>query len=512
MVKSTAGPAPQRDSTCSTPAPTSTTCTAAADGEYVSIGLDRAAVLRRAAAHHRPHRRPGLRRREPVRLVGLGQAEGAAHRGVRRRRPATSGARSMEHTDVCFAPVLTMNEAMQHPHNVGPRHVRRVRRPSAAGARHRASRARPARSRAPPALNGEHTARCWPSWASTPTSSTRCRASAPCRSGRESAPPAQSGAASLTSPDRTSAPWRRSLFFHAHPDDEAITTGGPDRRAAAEGHRARRGDSHRRRPRGDARRPRRRRDARRPPPRDARSSLAAGARGPPPGRLRAMPTPGCTGWSRTPRRLVPRRPTRPRPAERLAAVLREERPTSSSPTTGTATTATRSHHGPRRRLPGRRSWPARRRSSRAPWQPRRDCAVRASLRPTTPGRPRRGEDFDPRRPDGRRQLRWASRKPRSACGSTCRATSSRRNAQMRHRSQVTDTSFFAQMPDEGVYRSFGTEWFKRRGVAEAAGRRLAWYRRGRVRCMVRHGGSRWQWDDRPRPAARRHRPHARPPQ
>lgn len=40
----------------------------------------------------------------------------------------------------------------------------------------------------------------------------------------------------------------------------------------------------------------------------------------------------------------------------------------------------------------------------------------------------------------------------------------KRTALLSHRSQVTDTSFFAQMPDEAFAVSFGTEWFKRRGV------------------------------------------------
>jgi LmbE family N-acetylglucosaminyl deacetylase len=41
----------------------------------------------------------------------------------------------------------------------------------------------------------------------------------------------------------------------------------------------------------------------------------------------------------------------------------------------------------------------------------------------------------------------------------------KRDALMRHRSQVTDTSFFSLMPDEMFARSFGTEYFKRRDVA-----------------------------------------------
>ena len=33
-----------------------------------------------------------------------------------------------------------------------------------------------------------------------------------------------------------------------------------------------------------------------------------------------------------------------------------------------------------------------------------------------------------------------------------------------HRSQVTDTSFFLQMPDEMFLMAFGTEWFLEPGV------------------------------------------------
>lgn len=40
----------------------------------------------------------------------------------------------------------------------------------------------------------------------------------------------------------------------------------------------------------------------------------------------------------------------------------------------------------------------------------------------------------------------------------------KKTALLRHRSQVSDTSFFAQMPEEAFAAAFGTEWFKRRGV------------------------------------------------
>jgi LmbE family N-acetylglucosaminyl deacetylase len=41
----------------------------------------------------------------------------------------------------------------------------------------------------------------------------------------------------------------------------------------------------------------------------------------------------------------------------------------------------------------------------------------------------------------------------------------KRGALLRHRSQVTDTSFFLQMPDDVFAQAFGIEWFKRRGVS-----------------------------------------------
>lgn len=41
----------------------------------------------------------------------------------------------------------------------------------------------------------------------------------------------------------------------------------------------------------------------------------------------------------------------------------------------------------------------------------------------------------------------------------------KKGALLRHRSQVTDTSFFIEMAEEVFATAFGTEWFKRRGVA-----------------------------------------------
>jgi len=50
----------------------------------------------------------------------------------------------------------------------------------------------------------------------------------------------------------------------------------------------------------------------------------------------------------------------------------------------------------------------------------------------------------------------------------------KRDAVKAHRSQVTDTSFFAEMPDEMFARSFGTEWFIEKGVTPNGGPRRGW--------------------------------------
>jgi LmbE family N-acetylglucosaminyl deacetylase len=50
----------------------------------------------------------------------------------------------------------------------------------------------------------------------------------------------------------------------------------------------------------------------------------------------------------------------------------------------------------------------------------------------------------------------------------------KRRALLAHKSQVTDTGFFLQMPDEAFARSFGTEWFIEKGVPSGAGPREGW--------------------------------------
>ena len=127
----------------------------------------------------------------------------------------------MEHTDVCFAPVLTMAEAAEHPHNVAPRDDRRRRRASSSRRRRPASAARRPELDRPPAHPGQHTREVLEDWGvPKPTASTPSSSRAP-----------SSPAADVPSRMAT------LVFVHAHPDDEASLTSGSMARAAAEGHR-----------------------------------------------------------------------------------------------------------------------------------------------------------------------------------------------------------------------------------------------------------------------------------
>ena len=75
----------------------------------------------------------------------------------------------MEHTDVCFAPVLTMSEAAEHPHNVDRGTFVEVGGTLQPAPAPRFSRTAPARSPCRPRTPGQHTAEVLPTGASTPT-------------------------------------------------------------------------------------------------------------------------------------------------------------------------------------------------------------------------------------------------------------------------------------------------------------------------------------------------------
>ena len=180
-----------------------------ADGKFVSVGLDRAAVLRRAAAPRRLGARGPALAAGPHAVAG---AEGALRRAVphedaRRVVRAARGHRRVLRARCCrsrrrrptrttgHAPRSSRATASCNPH----------RRPASAAPRPR-SRARPPRP-------GEHTDDVLLDWGFDADDIAKLRE-------------AGSGALMAT-----------LVSFHAHPDDEAIPTGGALAKAADAGHR-----------------------------------------------------------------------------------------------------------------------------------------------------------------------------------------------------------------------------------------------------------------------------------
>ena len=70
-----------------------------------------------------------------------------------------------------------------------------------------------------------------------------------------------------------------------------------------------------------------------------------------------------------------------------------------------------------------------------------------------------------------------------------------------HRSQVTDTGFFLQMPEEAFAVAFGTEWFIKKGAEPGPAPRLV-VRMTRL-YLVRHGRAAAGWDTDPDPGSTR---------
>ena len=163
--------------TCSTPAPTSTTCTAAPTASTSRSARSSRSSTPSCCAS------PGLDGRRGVR-----RADGQAAAGRRSRtacaevfagKTRAEWCALMEHTDVCFAPVLTMSEAAEHPHNVARSTIVERRRRQAAGAgaplQPHDARDRPPARRTPASTP----ARCSRTGASPRTASTRSSRTAP---------------------------------------------------------------------------------------------------------------------------------------------------------------------------------------------------------------------------------------------------------------------------------------------------------------------------------------------
>ena len=136
-----------------------------ADGEYVSIGsiepqfyaeLLRLTGLDGRRALRQQHDRAAWPRSRP------------RWPSCSARRPAHEWCAVMEHTDVCFAPVLRLDEAPHHPHNVARA---TFVEPSGRCNRHRrrASAAPCPSCREPPAHDGQHTREVLTDWGIAPS-------------------------------------------------------------------------------------------------------------------------------------------------------------------------------------------------------------------------------------------------------------------------------------------------------------------------------------------------------
>ena len=133
-----------------------------ADGEYISIGSIEPqfyAELLRLTGLDGDRTFAGA-----ARSFAVARPQGAGWRELFRTKTRDEWCAVMEHTDVCFAPVLRIDEAPQHPHNVARGDVRRRVRCDAAGS---GAAVQPHRARAvgaPPAHDGQHTREVLADW------------------------------------------------------------------------------------------------------------------------------------------------------------------------------------------------------------------------------------------------------------------------------------------------------------------------------------------------------------
>ena len=335
----------------------------------------------------------------------------------------------MEGTDVCFAPVLSLAEAPQHPHNVAPR--ARSSSSTASCSRRPAPRfsRTPGEVQRPPAHAGQHTDEVLADWG---LDADRDRQ-------------APRGRRDRVGSRRSLALHGDARLFHAHPDDESIATGGTH----GQGGRRRATACARRRHQGRARRggrglPRRGRGAlgsggsqetraRRP-----RSSGVAAGRVP---RLRRLRDDGHA--RERPARLVLAGRRRGGRRARWPPSSARSRPTSSPSTTTTAATATPTTSrctgsGVRAaELAGTpRVFEATMNRDHLRRSMQRGRGAEARCPATTCPTSARTRHL--RRPE-------AASPPRSTSG--VRSTA-KRAAMRAHASQIAETSFFLAMPDE----------------------------------------------------------------
>jgi len=249
------------------------------------------------------------------------------------------------------------------------------------------------------------------------------------------------------------------VCFHAHPDDEVISTGGTIARAAADGHRvvlvvATNGD-HGEVPDdlepGETLVDRRRKET-------AASAAVLGI-----DRVAWLgySDSGMTGWDQNGHEASFLRADTAEAAERLAAVLREEQADVLTVYDWHGNYGHPDHIAVHRvgvaaaeLVPGVRVLEA---------TMNRDDFVRmiadARASGLDVGSPGDGDEFDPTGPADDGNPMGEPEAVLTLAVDVSAHLGAKRDAMRCHRSQIEDTSFFLEMPDDAFARSFGTEWF-----------------------------------------------------
>lgn len=259
------------------------------------------------------------------------------------------------------------------------------------------------------------------------------------------------------------------VCFHAHPDDESISTGGSLARASAEGHRvvvviATDGD-YGEVPDdladGETLVDRRRAEA-------ARSAAALGVH-----RLEWLgyKDSGMTGWEQNHDPLSFHQAPLDDAAERLAEILREER---------ADVVTVYDWHGNYGHPDHIKVHTVGHRAAELAGVERifeatmnRDHIARIMEMARQAGAPIGEDDFDPNSgADDGNPFGMTEAELTHAVDVTAHLQAKRESLRC-HRSQITDTSFFLEMPDEAFAAAFGTEWFIQKGVEP--GLRNGWF-------------------------------------
>ncbi len=256
------------------------------------------------------------------------------------------------------------------------------------------------------------------------------------------------------------------LCFHAHPDDEAITTGGTMARAAANGHRVilvvATGGEHGETPadlaEGETLSERR----------AAETRSSAAVLGIHDVRFLGYTDSGMTGWDQNGHPQALMNAPLDEAAERLAAILRDERVDVFTHYDWHGNYGHPDHiavHRVGKRAAELAGTPFVYQATMNRDHMRRLMAV---ARENGADIPDFGDDDTPNTDDGN-PFGMAEADLTTAVDVTA-YIAHKRDSMKAHRSQISDTSFFMEMPDEVFAMSFGTEWFIREqhpvGIAE----------------------------------------------